>query len=132
MTGNCKNVLKINSFYNTPWTAYYLFDLIPEYSRMITILMRFQKSNNLLSWASCTKRYSNLKLDIFLGHLVCVENGRKKRCSISSKHSFRSLFMAIRVKMLKNRLFLADHLFLQHSLYLPLRRYKKLLHVSCF
>ena len=30
---------------------------------MITMLMRFQKSYNLLFYASCVKRYSNLKLD---------------------------------------------------------------------
>ena len=34
--------------------------------------MRFQKSYNLLFWASCVKRYLNLELDSFLGHSVCI------------------------------------------------------------
>ena len=38
----------------------------------------------------------------------------------------------IRVKMLKNRLFLADPLGLSHLPYLPLSKSKTLLHVSGF
>ena len=38
----------------------------------------------------------------------------------------------IHVKMLKNKLLIADPLFLQHSLYLSLSRSKTLVHVSGF
>ena len=44
---------------------------------MITILMRFQKSYNLLFWASCFKRYSNLKLDSFFGTPCMAVKGKQ-------------------------------------------------------
>ena len=100
------------------------------------------------------KFYQHLTL-----HVITPVWSEKNRCNISSKHCSKSLcinnlyfnlkdnFLFVGHRKIswngdstqntcenveKNRLFLADPLFLQHSLYLPLSRSKKLLHVSDF